>query len=185
MSDIGEVLNQGLWGEVSFCAGWSVLLLGRSFWQGYRWVSVLGGLYYSWEELSDRGISYILLQGFCICLPGPPDWVPKPLLVIIPTWGREAPSHVCGPDYWSLFLRLWPTGWASFHFFVILWFIVLACAWMFWTIALIQPKEPCVSTLRWLTCLLCCSSQDAVLSLSLLPSTIEANHMKALLWQFR
>lgn len=42
------------------------------------------------------------------------------LLVTLPTWGREAPIHAYGPDYWSLFLRLWTIGWPSFHFLVIL-----------------------------------------------------------------
>lgn len=98
---INEVLNHSVfevWGE--FLYGVICITLGKSFSVGHRLHCAVG------------------LLGL---LPGPPDWVPKPPLVILPTWGTKASIHACGP-YQSLFLRLLPTGWPCFHF-LILWFL--------------------------------------------------------------
>ena len=113
---INEVLNHSVfevWGE--FLYGVICITLGKSFSVGHRLHCAVG------------------LLGL---LPGPPDWVPKPPLVILPTWGTKASIHACGP-YQSLFLRLLPTGFSLSYPVVSL--------WVFW------PKESWISTLRWLT----------------------------------
>lgn len=101
------------------------------------------------------------MRGFCVCCLDYVCWSHFPpgegRLLFTPT------DQTTG----SCFLDSDPLAGLLFIF-------CLSCAWMFWTITLLQTKGPCYSTLRMLPSpnpLQCSSSQDAAISLSLLPST--------------
>lgn len=134
-----------------------------------------------WSVLLPRGAFWQrhqlhFVQGFCVCCLDYIYWSHFPpgeeKLLFMPTDQTTGPCFLDSDPLAGLLLIFW-----------------LSCAWMFWTITLLQAKEPCYSTLRVLPWVPTHSHVLAPRMQHFLwvftPAQTETQQMKTLLWQFR